>query len=113
MRGLLVIAVLAVAGYLVYSTFFMPLSEEEQMVKNLEIRFQKATSAIVGSSRLSSGTGIDMMSGVENAVETIKEVKKKLAALKPDLTEEDATARARELEAEIKEFMQKNDILDD
>lgn len=112
MKGLIVIAVLVLAGYLVYTNFYAPLSEEEQLVRNMEVSFHKASGAVVGSSRLSAGTGIDMMSGLENAVETIKKTKKKLAALKPELTEEKAIARAEKLENEIREFMQKNDILD-
>ncbi len=110
MRGIIVIAVLVLGGYLAYTHFFAPLSEEEQMVKNLEVQFHQSSRAIVGSSRLSSGTGMDMMSGVENAVETIKEVRLKLKALQPELSEEDAIARAEELEADIETFVQKNDI---
>jgi hypothetical protein len=112
MKGLIVIAVLALGGYLVYTNFYVHLSEEEQKVKNLEIRFQEAASAFVGSSRISGGTGIDMLSGVENAVETIKKTNKKLTALKFELKEEKAIARADKLKAAIKEFMRKNDILE-
>lgn len=110
MKALVWIIILAVIGYFAYTQFFGPLSEEEQLVKDLDKQFNLAARQFVGAGRLSGGTGLDMTSDAEMAVNKIKKVRKELESIEDTLTEEKAIERAEKLDAKIKNFYEKNDL---
>lgn len=109
-RFVIVILILAVAGYLAYTYISRPLSEEEQAVRDLEKRYDTASRAFAGSSRMSGMTGVDMSSGAEDAVKAVKRVRAELAELRPGLSEEKAVARAEALQVKIVEFYRINQL---
>lgn len=110
MKALVWIIILAIIGYFAYTQFFKPLSEEEQLVKDLDKQFNLATRQFVGAGRISGGTGLDTTSDAEIAVNKIKKIRKELADMRDALTEEKAIARADKLAAKIKDFYEKNDL---
>lgn len=109
MRAIIIILILAVAGFLAYTTFFS-LTEEEKMVKTLENDFDEAVGNFLRAGRTMAGTGLDTTSDVDDAVRRIKKAERGLRELMTRLTEESAKKRAEKLAAEIREFSQKNDI---
>jgi len=109
-RFIIVLIILIVAGYFAYSYFIAEKSAEEQAVIDLEKQFDRASRAFAGAGRMSGATGIDMTSGAETAVKTIKRVRKELAELKSGLGEEIALARARDLQEKIETFYRANDL---
>jgi len=110
MKKLVWLIILGLIGYLVYTQFFGPLSEEEQEVKALGIRFGTAQSQYMGALRQMGSLGLDATSDADDAIGAMKKVNKELLELKDSLTEADAIARAEKLEAKIAEFFEKNDI---
>lgn len=109
-RFLLVVLLLAVAGYFAYTHFHKPLSDEELAVRDLEKRFEKAARAFAGSGRMSGMTGVDMTAGAEQAVRAVKQVRDELAGLKRGLSEEKARERADALQKKIEEFSRTNEL---
>lgn len=109
-RFLIVILILAVAGYLVYNYVSRPLGEEEQAVRDLERRFDTAARSFAGSGRMSGMTGLDMSSGAETAVNAIKRIRDELKRLRPELSEDKAVVRAGTLQEKIDEFYRANDL---
>lgn len=110
MRALVIIIILAVIVFLVYTYVLSPQSEEEKMVRTLEDEFDTAVGNFLRAGRTMSGTGLDTTSEVEDAVRRIKKVEKELKELKNRLREESAQEKAEKLEAKIKEFVSKNEI---
>lgn len=111
MKAIIWIVIIAVIGLIAYTQLYKPLSEEEQQVKQLEVRFKRATRQFVGAARMAGGLAMDTIDNSEEAVELVKEVRKELKKLKSGLEEGTSLKKAKELEAKIKEFCTKNDIL--
>jgi hypothetical protein len=109
MRAIIVILILAIVGFLVYTHFFS-LTDEEKIVKALENDFDEAVGNFLRAGRTMAGTGLDTISDVEDAVRAVKKAEKELQELKARLTEEPAKRMAEKLEDKIKEFVKKNDI---
>ena len=109
MRAVIIILILAIIGFLVYSVFFS-LTEEEKMVKALENEFDDAVGNFLRAGRTMAGTGLDTTSDVDDAVRKIKKTDKELQELMPKLTEESAKKKAEKLKEKIREFSRKNDI---
>jgi hypothetical protein len=110
MRAVIIIIILAVLAFLVYSFILSPQSEEEKMVRALEDEFDTAVGNFLRAGRTMAGTGLDTTSDVDDAVRKIKKVERDLKELKNKLTEESAQKKAEKLEAKIKEFVRKNEI---
>lgn len=109
MKKFIFLLVILAAGYLTYTSFFQS-SAEEKLVRSLEKEFQTATDNYIASMRQAAEPGLVAITDLEKAENLVKEVRKKLQELKPNLTEEKALARAQELEHKIETFCQKNDI---
>ncbi len=110
MKKLIWLIVFVALAYLAYTQFFPRLGPEEKQVAELEKAFHKASQAFVGASSQLGGAGTAAIADPEAALDQVKEVEKKLAELKPNLTEEAARTRASKLDAKIQEFYRKNEI---
>jgi hypothetical protein len=110
MRAFIIVIILAVIGFVVYTQFFAPLSEEENEVKELEKRFSLATRLYLGAERIMGGTGVDTTSDVEEAIRSMNKARRELVRLQERLQEEAAIERAEKLEAKMKEFYKRNEI---
>jgi hypothetical protein len=110
MKALAIIIILAVIGFIAYTQFFAPLSEEENEVKQLEKRFNLSTRQYLGAERIAGGTGLDTTSDVEEAIRSMNKTRAELMRLQKRLEEESAIKRAEKLEAKIKEFYERNEI---
>ena len=109
MRAIIIILIIAIVGFLVYTTF-ISLTEEEKMVKTLENDFDKAVGIFLRAGRTMAGTGLDATSDVDDAVRKIKKTQKELQDLVSCLTQDPAKKKAEKLEGKIREFSKKNDI---
>jgi hypothetical protein len=106
-RRLLVFLLVAVGIFLVYKQIHRPLSHEEMMVRAVEDRFTAASSRFIGVAAAGLAAGLD---SAEAAVREVQKVRDEAARLTKTLTEDEAIARARTLEAKIDAFCRKNDI---
>lgn len=111
MRAVVVIVLLALAAYFAYNQFVKPLSEEEQMIKDMDKQFNLATRQFIGGARMSGTISMDPGSSIEEAVAKIKEIRDLLRRKQGGLKEEKAVRRAADLEMRIAEFCRKNDIM--
>jgi 5'-deoxynucleotidase YfbR-like HD superfamily hydrolase len=111
MKKLIWFLALAIIGYVAYTQFVTPLSEEAKEVKQLEKRFNAASTDYVRAVRTASEIAAVGLPAAEDAIRVIKDVKTNLDRLKKRLKEEDAISRAEKLAVKIKEFYRQNDLL--
>ncbi|MFQ6110336.1 MAG: hypothetical protein ACE5L7_12370 [Candidatus Aminicenantales bacterium] len=111
MKALIWILILALIGFAVYTLFLKPLSEEESLIKQLEKEYDTAVGQFVRAARTTAEIGMATVEDADDAIRAVKKVRKKLEELKKRLNEESAIQRARKLEAKIKEFYSKNDLI--
>ena len=111
MKAFIFVLILLAIGFIAYTLFFTPLSEEEIEVKQLEERFGLASRQFLGAQRIAAGTGLDTTSDVEEAIREIKKARNELIRLRERLVEESAIKRAEKLEAKMDEFYKKNELL--
>jgi transcriptional regulator of met regulon len=108
MKNLVVLILVIGAAIFAYNYFSTPLTEQEQMVKNLEDEFDNAKKQMASAARTSSLTGMDTTGGAGNAVDRVKKIQIKLDVLLLNtLTEETAIQRAEALEGAIKRWLDK------
>lgn len=110
MKYLIWLIILALAGFLIFHYLIRPASAEEAEVKQLEKVFRSAQDQYVASVRQMGTPGMAATADPESAVNKVKQVRERLAALKKDLTEKTAIVRARRLEQQINDFCTKNEI---
>lgn len=110
MKALAIVIILAVIGFVAYTQFLAPLSEEENEVKQLEKRFSLAIRVYLGAERIAGGTGLDTTSDVEEAIRSMNKARRELNRLQERLEEEAAIKRAEKLEAKMKEFYKRNEV---
>ncbi len=104
MKGLVIILILAAAGYLAYTYLYVPLSDEEQLVKDMQKRFDEASRSLFNAERAAGSTGLDTTSDADLAIRRVQRIENELKNLKPTLTDENSQQRAEELESKIREF---------
>ncbi len=110
MKYLIWLVILVLAGFLVYNYLIRPPSAEEAEVKQLEKVFRSAADQYVASVRQMGMPGMSAIADPESPINKIKQVRKRLAGLKKDLTEKTAIVRAGRLEQRIHDFCTKNEI---
>ena len=110
MKRLIWILALAIIGYIAYTQLVTPLSEEAKEVKELEKKFNTATTDYIRAVRTAGDIATVSLPAAEDAVKVIKGVEADLNGLSKRLKEEDAIERAKKLEAKIKEFYRQNDL---
>ncbi len=111
MKALIVILILAAAGYLAYTYLYVPLTDEEKLVHNLEKRFDEASRSLLGAERAAGATGLDTTDDAELAIRRVRRIENELKNLKPTLKDESSKQKADELLAKIQNFKQKVGLL--
>ena len=111
MKGLVIILILAAAGYLAYTYLYVPLSDEEQLIQNMQKRFDEASRSLLNAERSAGSTGLDTTSDADLAIRRVQRIENELKNLKPTLTDENSKRRAEELQARIREFKTKVGLL--
>ena len=107
MRALIVLLILAAAGYLAYTHLYVPMTDEEKIISDLEKRFDESSRALLNAERMAGSTGLDTTSDADLAVRRVKRVENELLNVKTTLKEENSLRRVEELEARIREFYRK------
>lgn len=109
-KTLVVILLIAGAGYFVYQQLGRTPSEEEMLVTHLHERFAVIVNKFTSAVGRSGMIGMDTTFDTETAVTQIQKLRSELAELQKKLTEEKAIRKARELSEKIEAFCKKNEI---
>ncbi len=110
MRSLISILFVILLGFLIYTQFIQPPSEELQEIKAIRKEADLAMSQYARALRFMGGLGMDMIGDMEIAISRLKKVKNELQNLKSRLQDETALEKAELLETRINNFIKKNDI---
>jgi predicted Zn-dependent peptidase len=110
-KTLVVLLLIAGAGYFVYQRMNPATSEEDQLVSNLRDRYAVIVSKFASAAGRSGSLGMDTTYDSETVVVQIQKLRAELAELQRKLTEERATRKAAELSEKIEYFCKKNDII--
>lgn len=108
-KALVVLLLIAAAGYFVYERLGESPSPEMQQVKNLTKQYEGIVSAF-SSAQSRAGLVGDSIFDAGSAAARMVQVRNDLADLRRRLTEEKAIAKADALAAKVEEFCQKNGI---
>jgi len=111
MKGLVIILILAAAGYLAYTYLYVPLSDEDKLLQSMEKRFDEASRSLLSSGRMAGATGLDTTSDADLAIRRVRRIENELKNWTPTRTEETSKPRADELLGKIREFKQKVGLL--
>ncbi|HOW45658.1 MAG TPA: DLW-39 family protein [Candidatus Aminicenantes bacterium] len=107
MKKLLVLLLVAAAGYFAYQKFIAQKGGEAGQVSALESEFSGIKQQLVQAERSAGATGMDMTSEADSAMGAAEALLRRVRELKPALTEEEALRRAETLEAQIQAFLKK------
>jgi hypothetical protein len=110
-KALIILLVAVAAGYVLHNYMNRETSEEEDLVAGVRARYVEAVNKFFKAVRYGAGLGMDTSADVEQASGEVLKVRAELAALRPQLTEPGAVAKADKLAGEIEEFCRKNDII--
>jgi hypothetical protein len=110
-RVLLVLLIIAAAGYFIYQQTGRAPTDEDLLVDGLKERYavvvNKFTSAVGRSGML----GVDTTFDLDSVVEQIKKIRTELADLRGRLTEARAIRKADALIVKVEHFCKTNNIL--
>jgi hypothetical protein len=110
LRQFVFIIFILLLGFLIYTQFVQPPSEELLAVKALRKEFDLALNQYMRALKYTSGAGIDLVGDVEMAAARVKKVKREMLELKSRLQDETARQKAAILETRIDNFIKKNDL---
>lgn len=111
MKGLIWILVLGAIGYFGYTNFIKPLTDEEKEVQMIENRYDAAVEDYMQAVRRAGGLGMDTISDVDDAIRKVSSTKEALLNLKRRLKDAAAIEKANALEAKMRQFYGKNDLI--
>jgi hypothetical protein len=109
-KTLIVLLLIAGAGYFIYQQIGRTPSEEEMLVTHLRERFAVIVNKFTSAVGRSGMIGMDTTYDTETAVTQIQKIRTELAELQKKLTEERAVRDARALSEKIEAFCKKNEI---
>ena len=107
MKALMTLLILVAAGYLAYTYLYVPMTDEERLVHDLEKRFDEASRSLLGAERSAGFTGMDTTDDAELAIRRVRRIENELKNLKPTLKDESSKLKAEELMAKVRNFKQK------
>ncbi|MBP1660133.1 MAG: hypothetical protein H6P95_1325 [Candidatus Aminicenantes bacterium] len=110
-KTLVVLLLIAGAGYFIYQRTNATPSEEEQLVSHLQERFVAALNKFTSAAGRSGMIGLDSTYDIDSVINQIKQIRTELAALRGKLTEAKAVRKADALSERIENFFKKNEIL--
>jgi 2-methylaconitate cis-trans-isomerase PrpF len=111
MRALIWILILGAIGYFAYTNYVKPLTSEEKEVKIVENKFDAAVEEYLQAVRMAGGLGMGTISDADAAIRKIRATKEALLNLKRRLKDETAIEKANALEAKMRNFYGKNDLI--
>jgi hypothetical protein len=111
MRALITLLIMVAAGYLAYTYLYVPMTDEEKLVHDLDKRFDEASRSLLGAERSAGITGMDTTDEAELAIRRVRRIENELKNLKPTLKDESSKQKADELQGKIRNFKQKVGIL--
>jgi hypothetical protein len=110
-KTIVVLLLIAAAGYFVYQQVGRTPSEEEQLVTHLRERYAVVVGKFTSAVGRSGLIGMDTTFDTETAVTQIQKLRAELAGLIGKLTEARAISKADALSEKIEAFCKKNEIL--
>ncbi len=111
MKALAWILVLGAIGYFGYTNLVKPLTAEENEVQMIEDRYNAAVEDYMQAVRKAGGLGMDTISDVDDAIRKVRGTKKAIFNLKRRLKDESAIQKANALEAKMRQFYGKNELI--
>jgi len=111
MKALVWILILGAIGYFGYTNYLKPLTGEEKEVQMVENKFDSAVEEYLQAVRKAGGLGMDTISDADAAIRKVRATKDALLNLKRRLKNEVAIEKANELEAKMRNFYSKNDLI--
>ncbi len=111
MKTLVWILVLGAIGYFGYTNFIKPLTDEEKEVQLIENKFNSGVEEYMQAVRKAGGLGMDTISDVDDAIGKIRGTKEAILNLKRRLKDAVAIEKANALEAKMRQFYGKNDLI--
>ncbi len=111
MKNFIILIMVGLIAFVAYDYFSGgSLSEEEISVELLEKEFHSAVKSMRSAMRAAGATGMDTTGSLENAINIVKDVDKRLDELSEDLKTDSAIKYAEKLKASIDEFLEKNPL---
>jgi hypothetical protein len=111
MKALIWILILGAIGYFGYTNFVKPLTAEENEVQLIENKYNAAVEEYMQAVRKMGGLGMDTVSDADGAIRKIRGTKEALLNLKRRLKDAAAIKKANALEAKMRQFYGKNDLI--
>ncbi len=111
MKGLIAILILVAAGYFAYTYLYVPMTDEEKIINDLEKRFDEASRSLLGAERMAGSTGLDSTADADQAIRRVRRIENELKNLKPTFQDESSLGKVAELEKKILNFKQQVGIL--
>jgi len=106
MKRILVLILVLAAGYFAYQKFVAgAMTEEQRQVQALADGFAAAKQQLAQAERSAGATGMDTTGDVDGVMQAVDTLLEKLQHLKDGLTEDKALEKARELEREMRAFL--------
>jgi hypothetical protein len=109
-KTLVVLILIAGAGYFVYQQVGRTVSDEEMLVTHLSERFAVLVSKFTSAVGRSGLIGMDTSFDTETVVAQIQKIRTELAELRRKLVEDRAISKADRLSEKIEAFCKKNEI---
>jgi hypothetical protein len=109
-KTLVVLILIAAAGYFVYQQLGRTPSEEEMLVDHLRERFAVLVNKFTSAAGRSGLIGIDSTFDIDTVANQVLALRTELAGLRQRLTEEKAIRKADALTEKIETFIKKNEI---
>jgi predicted Zn-dependent peptidase len=109
-KTLVILLLIAGAGYFIYQQVGRTPSEEEMLVTHLRERYAVVVNKFTSAVGRSGMIGMDTTFDTETAVTQIQKIRAELAELRRKLTEAKAIRKADELSEKIEAFCKKNEI---
>jgi hypothetical protein len=110
-RVLLVLLIIAAAGYFIYQQTGRAPTDEDLLVDGLKERYAVAVNKFTSAVGRSGMLGVDTTFDLDYVVEQIKKVRTELADLRGRLTEARAIRKADALSVKVEYFCKTNNIL--
>jgi hypothetical protein len=111
MKALIWILILGAIGYFGYTNFVKPLTSEEKDVQLIENKYNAAVEEYMQAVRKMGGLGMGTISDADDAIRKVRGTKEALLNLKRRLKDAVAIEKANALEAKMRQFYSKNDLI--
>ena len=109
-KTIVVLLLIAAAGYFIYQQVGRTPSDEEMLVTHLRERYAVQVNRFTSAVGRSGMVGMDSTYDTDSVIGQIKKIRAELTAMRRQLTEEKAIREADALAERIEAFFKKNEI---